>query len=85
MKIDKPINREDAIKIFFRAIEHDDHYWTDLVEEFCSFDDEDEIVNWPSQWDIGASLGFSDEEMEIATGTEKGILKYLGLSPIRKR
>lgn len=73
------ISREQAIETFFRAIDHDDPYWTDLVEDLCVYDDDDEIVNWPSQWDMGRALGFTDEEMEIATSAEKGRLKELGL------
>lgn len=73
------ISREQAIKTFFRAIDHDDPYWTDLVEDLCVYDDDDELVNWPNQWDMGRALGFTDEEMEVATGAEKGRLKELGL------
>jgi len=73
------ISREQAIHTFFRAIDHDDPYWTDLVEHLCVYDEDDEIVDWPNQWDMGRALGFTDEEMEAATGVEKGRLKVLGL------
>jgi len=74
------INRIEAIKIFFRAIDHDDPYWTDLVEDHLVFDEKtDDVISWPDQWDVGRALGFTDEEMETATGVEKGRLKKLGL------
>lgn len=74
------ITRQEAINIFFKAVEHDDPYWTDLVESHLVFDESgDNLIAWPSQYDIGRSLGFSDEEMEIADGIGLGRLKELGL------
>lgn len=74
------ITRQDAIKLFFKAIRHDDPYWIDLVEDHLVFDDSgDNVIAWPSQYDVGRSLGFSDEEMETAEGVEPGRLKKLGL------
>lgn len=74
------ITRQEAIKLFFKAISHDDPYWTDLVEDHLVFDDSgDNVIAWPSQYDVGRSLGFSDEEMETAEGVEPGRLKELGL------
>lgn len=74
------ISRQEAIKLFFRAIDHDDPYWTDLVEDHLVFDESgDDVIDWPNQWDVGRALGFTDEEMETATGGEPGRLKELGL------
>lgn len=73
------INRQQAIKIFFSAINHDDPYWTDLVEDHLVFNDDDDVIAWPSQYDVGRALGFTDDEMEIAEGIDKGRLKVLGL------
>jgi hypothetical protein len=74
------INREQAIKVFFRAIDHDDPYWTDLVEDYSHFDDNEPANDiWPSQWQVGRALGFTDAEMEKANGVEKGRLKLLNL------
>ena len=77
------INRQQAISVFFKAIDHDDPYWTDTLEaadeSLLVFNEDDDLVSWPSQFDIGRALGFTDEEMESATGTEKGRLKELGL------
>lgn len=77
------ISRQQAIALFFKVIEHDDPYWTDTLEaadeSLLVLDGDDNLVSWPSCWDVGRSLGFSDEEMEVATGTEKGRLKELGL------
>ena len=73
------INRQQAIKIFFQAIDHDDPYWTDLVEDHLVFNDDDDVIAWPSQYDVGRALGFTDEEMETAEGLEQGRLKELGL------
>ena len=74
------ISREQAIKIFFMAIDHDDPYWTDLVEDHLVFDDKgDDVIAWPSQWDVGQALGFSIEEMEKGAGMEPGRLTELGL------
>ncbi|WP_396586431.1 hypothetical protein [Bermanella sp. R86510] len=69
------INRQEAIKIFFKAVDHDDPYWDNLVDDHYN----EENDTWPSQWDVGRVLGFTDEEMEIAEGMEKGRLKELGL------
>jgi len=73
------INRQQAIKIFFNAIDHDDPYWTDLVEDHLVFNDDDDVIAWPSQYDVGRALGFTDSEMETAEGLEQGRLKELGL------
>ena len=74
------INRQQAIEIFFKAIQHDDPYWTDLVEDHLVFDESGEdVIAWPSQYDVGRALGFTDEEMESAEGLERGRLKELGL------
>ncbi len=77
------INRQQAIKLFFKAIDHDDPYWTDLLdaadETLLVFDDGDNLINWPNQWDVGRALGFTDDEMEKAAGSEPGRLKELGL------
>jgi hypothetical protein len=72
------VTREEAIKLFFKAINHDDPYWTDLVEDHLVWDGDD-VIAWPSCYDVGRSLGFSDEEMETAEGLEPGRLKKLGL------
>lgn len=72
------ISREQAIKIFFDAIRHDDPYWTDLVEDHLVWDGDD-VIAWPSQYDVGRALGFTDMEMENAEGIEEGRLKELGL------
>ncbi len=74
------ISRQEAIKIFFSAIDHDDPYWTDLVEDHLVFDERGEdVIAWPNQWDVGRALGFTDEEMETAAGSTPGRLKELGL------
>jgi hypothetical protein len=54
------ICRGDAIKIFFRAVDHDDPYWDGLVDEW--YDEETDTE--PSQWCVGRALGFTDAEME---------------------
>ena len=53
------INRQQAIKIFFQAIDHDDPYWTDLVEDHLVFNDDGDVIAWPSQYDVGRALGFT--------------------------
>lgn len=74
------VTRKEAIKLFFKAINHEDPYWTDLVEDHLVFDESGEnVVAWPNCFDVGRSLGFSDEEMETAEGIEPGRLKKLGL------
>lgn len=78
------MNRQQAIRVFFKAIDHDDPYWTDTLdaadESLLVFDDNgDDLLRWPNQWDVGRALGFTDEEMEVATGAEPGRLKELGL------
>ena len=73
------VSRKQAIKVFFKAIQHDAPYWTDLVEDHLVFNDDDDVIAWPSQYDIGRALGFTDDEMETAEGLEKGRLKELGL------
>jgi len=74
------VSRPDAIKLFFKAINHDDPYWVDLVEDHLVFDESgDDVIAWPSQYDVGRALGFTDEEMEAAEGIERGRLKELGL------
>lgn len=72
----KRINREQALKVFFRAIDHEDPYWDSLLEEFY----DEETDSFPSQWEVGAALGFSDEEMEKANGMEPGRLTELDLN-----
>ena len=71
-------NRQQAIEIFFRAIDHDDPYWTNLVEDHLILNENGDVVEWPSQYDVGRALGFTDYEMEIATGLEEGRLAELG-------
>ena len=73
------LNRAAAIKLFFMAIDHDDPYWTDLVEDHLVFDEKDNVIDWPNQWVVGRAMGFTNEEMETATGAEKGRLEKLGL------
>ena len=74
------INRQQAIKIFFKAVDHEDPYWFDLVEDLLLFDERtDDVIAWPSQHDIGRALGFTNDEMETAQGIEKGRLTELGL------
>ncbi len=41
--------------------------------------DGDDVIAWPSQYDVGRALGFTDMEMENAEGIEEGRLKELGL------
>lgn len=65
------INRQQAIEIFFKAVQHDDPYWTDLVEDHLVFNESgDDVVAWPTQYDVGRALGFTDEEMKTAEGLE---------------
>ena len=71
----KEITREEALRLFFKAIDHDDPYWENLMQDF--YDEESE--NFPSQWQVGKALGFSVEEMERACGVEPGRLIDLGV------
>lgn len=68
-------NRQQAIVLFFKAIDHDDPYWIDLVEDFY----EEEPESWPNQFHVGKALGFTTTEMESATGMEPGTIEKLGL------
>lgn len=69
----KSISRTEAIKVFFRAIDHDDPYWDTLTEEFY----DEATDSWPSQWDVGLALGFTIDEMAEAQGVDPDQLRDL--------
>ena len=69
------MQRQDAITIFFKAIDQDDPYWDLLVDDW--YDEKTDTE--PSQWDVGRALGFTDNEMELAAGLPLGRLKELGV------
>ena len=71
----KPVSRQQAIKVFFQAVNNDDPCWDSLMEDFY----DEETDSFPTQWEVGRALGFSNAEMEEAAGVEKGRLEELGL------
>lgn len=69
------INRDQAIKVFFMAVDHEDPYWGNLMDDYY----DEKTDSFPTQRAVGRALGFTDLEMEIADGMTPGRLKGLGL------
>lgn len=57
------LTRSQAIKLIDRATDHDDPFWSDLVEEY--YDEETDTM--PTIFDLFAALGITKDEHQKAT------------------
>lgn len=58
----KKINRQQAIKLFLKATDYDDPYWSDLTEEF--YDEKNDSII--TIYEVFEAIGISKDEVEKA-------------------